>query len=148
MPSFGTKSTANLKTIAWDLQRVFQEVVKHYDCTILEGHRGEAKQNAYFNAVPQKSKVEWPDGKHNSYPSQAVDASPWPIPDNWGSLTDGTIRERDMAWKERVKFYQLAALVLFVGKQMGVEIRWGGDWSRDGDYRDNTWDDLIHYEIA
>ncbi len=135
MPSFSRKSTDRLKTCSWDLQQVFQEVIKQYDCTILEGHRGEVKQNRLF--AEGKSKVEWPDGKHNFYPANAVDVAPFPIPKNWG----------EDHWKDRVHFYQLAAIVKYVGKQMGVQIRWGGDWDGDGDYRDNTFDDLVHFEL-
>ena len=135
MPSFGKKSNKNLKTCDWDLQQIFNEVVKYYDCTILEGHRGEEQQNLNFkNKV---SKVKWPDGKHNSYPSKAVDASPYPIPPNWG----------ENHWKDMVHFYRLAAIVKFVAESKGVKIRWGGDWNGDNNFKDNKFEDLVHYEI-
>lgn len=146
MPSFGTKSNNQLRTVAWDLQRVFREVVRYYDCTVIEGHRNEADQNKYF--LTGTTKIRWPDGAHNTYPSNAVDVAPWPIPENWGDLKKNvTLRNRDLSWKERVKFYQLAAIVLFVADQMGVKIRWGGDWDGDGNYRNNKFDDLVHYEL-
>lgn len=137
MPSFSRKSNDRLKTCVWSLQQVFQEVVKHYDCTILEGHRGEVKQNKLFHDPRKRTHVEWPDGQHNFYPSRAVDVAPYPIPENWGADN----------YKDLVHFYQLAAIVKFVGKQNGIEIRWGGDWNNDGDYKDNTFDDLAHFEI-
>ena len=34
-----------------------------------------------------------------------------------------------------------------LGKAMGVNIRWGGDWDSDGDINDNKFDDLVHVEI-
>lgn len=135
MPSFSQKSLDRLKTCSFDLQMIFLEVVKYYDCTILEGHRGEVKQNKLFDEG--KSQVKWPDGNHNSYPSKAVDAAPFPIPPNWG----------EDHWKDLVHFYEFAAIVKYVAKKKGIPIRWGGDWDGDGDYKDNKFEDLVHFEL-
>lgn len=135
MPSFSKKSTDRLRTCDWDLQSIFTEVVKYYDCTIIEGHRGEQKQNRLFDK--KKSRLRWPDGKHNSYPSKAVDVAPYPIPENWGADH----------FKDLAKFYELHAIVKFVAAQKNIKIRWGGDWDNDGDYRDNKFDDLVHFEV-
>jgi len=137
MPSFGKKSTKNLKTCNWGIQEILNEVIKHYDCIVLEGHRGEKAQDANYYAKPQVSKVKWPDGKHNTFPSKAVDLAPYPIPPNWGADH----------WKDLAHFYRLAALVDFVAKSKGIKIRWGGDWNGDGDFKDNKFEDLVHYEI-
>ena len=135
MPNFSQKSTDRLKTASFDLQLIFNEVVKYHDCTILEGHRGEVKQNSLFDKG--LTQVKWPDGKHNFYPSKAVDVAPYPIPDNWGADH----------WKDLVHFYELASIVKFVAAQKGIPIRWGGDWDSDGDYKDNKFEDLVHYEL-
>ena len=34
-----------------------------------------------------------------------------------------------------------------IGHQLGLKIRWGGDWDSDGDINDNKFDDLVHVEI-
>ena len=34
-----------------------------------------------------------------------------------------------------------------VAYKMGVEIRWGGDWDGDFDLKDQTFMDLVHFEI-
>ncbi len=136
MYSFSTKSADRLKTCSYDLQVILNEVIKHYDLTVLEGHRGEFKQNQLFKE--KKSQVKWPNGKHNAYPSKAVDIAPYPIPDNWGADN----------WKDLVHFYQLAAIVKFVATQKGIKVRWGGDWDGDGDYKDNKFEDLVHYELV
>ena len=63
-------------------------------------------------------------------------------------LYDGmTTEERDSAWKERAKFYELAAIVKYEAKKLNVNVRWGGDWDGDGDYTDQTFDDLVHFEF-
>ena len=34
-----------------------------------------------------------------------------------------------------------------IGHMMGYKLRWGGDWDRDGETKDNNFDDLVHIEI-
>ena len=136
MPRFGNRSTSNLETCDAKIQRIMYEVVQFYDCTILTGHRTEEVQNAKF--AEGTSEVSWPNSKHNTKPSMAVDVAPWPIPTNWG----------DTVWKERTKFYELKAIIFFVAAKHGISIRWGGDWDRDYDYTDNKFDDLVHFEIV
>lgn len=138
MPSFGRTSKTRLHECHPDLIRLFEAVVEYYDCTVLEGHRPESRQTEYFTSTPQRSKVPWPQSKHNSYPSNAIDAAPWPIPDNWG--------EDHM--KDLVKFYEFAAIVRYEAARQGIRIRWGGDWDSDGNYKDQKFDDLVHFELV
>ena len=76
MPKFGRKSRASLESCDERLQKVFNEVVKTYDCTVTCGHRGEEDQNKAFDEG--RSKVKYPKGRHNSDPSTAVDVYPYP----------------------------------------------------------------------
>jgi peptidoglycan L-alanyl-D-glutamate endopeptidase CwlK len=48
MPKFSEKSAEKLNTCHPDLVRLFQEVVKYFDCTILEGMRGRERQERFF----------------------------------------------------------------------------------------------------
>lgn len=128
MPSFGKNSLHQLSTCDERLQRVFNEVIKHWDCTIIEGHRGEAAQHLAF--VTGKSKLDWPNGNHNAEPSKACDVAPYPI--NWAD-TEG--------------FKLFAFFVVGVGAGMGIKIRWGGDWNMDFNTRDNKFNDLVHFEV-
>jgi peptidoglycan L-alanyl-D-glutamate endopeptidase CwlK len=36
---------------------------------------------------------------------------------------------------------------LGVASQMGLKIRWGGDWDMDTQTKDNKFDDLVHFEL-
>ena len=128
MYRYGRRSTERLKTAHPDLQEVFNEAIKYMDITILEGHRDEDKQNRYF--AEGKSKVKFPNGKHNRVPSEAIDAAPYPI-----------------NWKDREAFYFMAGLLMGIGIQKGIFLRWGGDWDRDGNFKDNEFDDLSHIEM-
>lgn len=43
----------------------------------MEGHRDEDRQNKLFEEG--KTKVKWPDSKHNTSPSKASDSAPYPL---------------------------------------------------------------------
>ena len=114
------------------LQRVMDRVLHEVaDISLTSGHRGQAEQDALFDK--RVTKVRWPDSKHNTYPSVAVDFQPHPYPDYtpklWGAL--GYIAGRAIA----------------IAKEEGICLRWGGDWDRDGDTTDQSFDDLFHLEI-
>ena len=128
MPRFGKRSIGRLQTCDQKLQELFYEVVKHFDCSIIEGNRGEERQNRAF--ADGKSKVKYPNGKHNKFPSVAVDVAPYPID-----------------WSDRDRFHYFGGFVLGVAKEMGMNIRWGGDWNQDTHTKDNKFDDLVHFEI-
>ena len=128
MPRFGSRSINRLKTCDQKLQELFYEVVKHFDCSIIEGNRGEERQNKAY--ADGKSKVKYPNGKHNKFPSVAVDVAPYPID-----------------WSDRDRFHYFGGFVLGVAKQMGMNIRWGGDWNQDTETKANKFDDLVHFEI-
>lgn len=130
MPRFSHLSQSRLDTCHPDLQRLFTEVVRTFDCTILEGHRTKEEQDKLFFADPPRTQVKWPNSKHNSTPSLAVDVAPYPID-----------------WKDRERFHLFAGYVLATAVQIGVSIRWGGDWDRDTEVDDNHFDDLPHFEI-
>lgn len=135
MPRFSAQSTSNLSTCHPDLQALFFEVIKHIDCTVLEGHRGEEAQNAAWAAG--NSKLKWPDGKHNAMPSLAVDVAPCPVD-----------------WKKLSNFYYFGGFVMGVAKilreqgKMSHSVRYGGDWNGDGDLTNEKFVDAVHFELV
>ena len=128
MAKFSAASKARLSACHRDLQSVFNLVVKEFDCKGLEGRRGPKKQNQYFEEG--KSRIRWPNGPHNANPSDAVHVVPYPFP----------------GWKNTVAFYFFAGYVIKAAEELGVEIRWGGDWNRNKIMNDQTFMDLIHFE--
>lgn len=109
------------------------------DFAIIEGHRGRAAQNAA--ADRGLSQVRWPKGKHNQLPSMAADLAPYPI--DWSSASKATER-----------FVLLAGVVLATAVRLYRDgrvrhlVRWGGDWNRDGDTRDESFRDYGHVELV
>ena len=74
MPSFGKSSQEKLNTCDPRLIELFERVVEDFDCTVLQGYRDEVDQNRLFEEG--FSKLKYPKGKHNQYPSLAVDVAP------------------------------------------------------------------------
>lgn len=128
MASFGKKSQERLNTCDPRLVELFEEVVEHFDCTVIQGYRDEVEQNKAFE--DGFSKLKYPQGSHNKYPSLAVDIAPYPID-----------------WKDRDRFHLFAGFVKGIASQMGLNIRWGGDWNSDTHTKDNNFDDLPHFEV-
>lgn len=117
-----------------DLQVVFKEVLKHFDHSIICGHRGEQEQDTAFESG--FSKVKFPNSKHNQLPSMAVDAVPFPI--DWNDT------------KRMIHFagYVMATAKMFKDKGLIThDFRWGGDWDRDTDLKDNVFQDYPHFEL-
>lgn len=129
MPKFGLASREALATCHPDLQRLFNEVIKHWDCKVLEGHRGKAAQNAAYAAGA--SQLKWPFGNHNKKPSTAVDVVPYPVD-----------------WDDIEGFVAFAFFVQGVAAALGIKIRWGGDWNKDRRYTDERFRDFPHFELT
>lgn len=129
MPTFSAKSIERLKTCDERLQRVFTEVIKHRDCTVLCGRRSKDEQD---QAVKDgMSKTPWPNSKHNSLPSRAVDVSPYPI-----------------EWTDKARFTYFAGFVLGVAASFDIKLRWGGDFNSNLTPSDEKFYDGPHFELV
>lgn len=134
MPKFSQESFSKLSTCHIDLQALFFEVIKHFDCTILEGYRNEQDQEEDFKKG--NTKLHWPNGKHNASPSNAVDVSPYPV--NWNNIP---------------RFYWFSGYVMGIAQKlkddgkMTHSIRYGGDWAGTFDITQNKFNDLVHFEL-
>jgi hypothetical protein len=130
MPSFGRDSKRILATCHPKIQIILHEVIKHFDCTVIWGHRGKAAQNEAFRTGA--SKKPWPTSLHNAEPAMAVDVCPYPID-----------------WSDVDRFRYFAGFVVGIGAMLDIQIRWGGDWDRDTEVRDNrAFNDLAHFELV
>jgi hypothetical protein len=99
------------------------------------GVRDAASQQLAFDE--KRSTVRWPDSRHNINPpvrefSEAVDLAPMPI---------------DWTARGLKKFYVLAGAMMATAWHMGIPLRWGGDWDRDLDLDDQSFNDLGHFEL-
>lgn len=135
MPRFGAISQVNLSSCHPKLQRIMNEVIRRVpaemDFSVTCGHRGQEAQEAAYFAKPQRSTKRWPDSLHNQVPSPAVDLAPHPVD-----------------WHDAAAFARLAGYVQAVADELGIRIRWGGDWNGNGRTRDERLVDLPHFELA
>lgn len=129
MATFGDRSKRILRTVDPRLVAVLSQVIKIYDFSVLCGFRSEATQEELF--AQGRTKVHFPDSKHNSSPSKAVDIAPYPID-----------------WNDSKRFIYLAGLMVGTAHKQGLTLRWGGNWDMDDVIIDDqNFDDLPHFEI-
>ena len=139
MPAFSQSSKDQLATCDARLQAILNEAIRFIDFKVLEGHRGEAAQNAAVAAG--KSKKPWPTGNHNSMPSRAVDIAP--VFHDAGAPIN---------WKDIPAFARLMGYCERIAQERAIRIRLGMDW--DMDFRTATFDpgenflDAPHLELV
>ena len=66
--------------------------------------------------------------------SHAVDLWPW--------------MNGEIPWEEFSAFRRVADAMLRAAKELDVDLRWGGDWDRDGDSSDHEFLDGPHFELV
>jgi len=134
---FGAASRQHLAQIDPDLAAVAELALAWgiIDFSIYESVRAKAEQDRLY--VLGRTKVRWPNSKHNvprpGAKAQAFDAAPY---------INGTI-----SWDAQHCVF-LAGIMLAAATVLHVPLRWGGNWDMDGEpITDQTFDDLVHYEI-
>ena len=140
MPMFSARSASRLASCHPDLRTLFDEVIQHYDCSILCGERSKADQDEARRTG--RSRVSWPNSMHNvdgkkRVTSWAVDVAPYPID-----------------WQDSRGFALFAGAVLEIARRlhregrMSYAVRWGGDWDGDRSTRDHDFFDGPHFELV
>lgn len=133
MYKFSKRSRDNLSTASTNLQKLFNEVIKEADCTVICGHRSPEEQFELFKKGRENKNFKWVvvdkskvvtniDGRakksnHNYLPSKAVDVVPYPLD-----------------WNDIAAFKKLGEVVKRKAKELGIKISWGGDWQSLKDY--------------
>jgi len=129
----GAGSLAQLATCHPDLQRLVKDVCRRLpaplDLKVIQGWRNAAEQEAAYRTG--KSDKKPGESKHNVSPSRAVDMALYPV-----------------NWPDEVMFGFLAGFVRCVALDLGISIRWGGDWDGDGNSLEHKLRDLDHWELA
>ena len=133
---FSNISRKRLNTCHTDLQALFEQVILGYDCTIVCGHRTQEEQDlAYANGY---SHLRWPNSKHNSMPSMAVDVVPY----GNGRLDWGKLQGSHFAG-----YVKGMADQLYMNGTIHHRIRCGVDWDNDQDVDDTQFWDSAHFEL-
>ena len=135
MPAFGARSMRNRYTLHESLIGVLDEAILYYDFTILCGHRSKDKQDEAFNN--KRSMVEWPNSKHNTFPSLAVDVAPY------------YAQPPHIRWNRLYEFVYLHGLIIGLAARRGITLRSGQNWDMDDELiTDQGFNDFPHIELV
>jgi peptidoglycan L-alanyl-D-glutamate endopeptidase CwlK len=129
MPEYSENSKRLLRGCDDRLTLIFVNAIHWTDIKIISGFRGEIVQNRLY--AEGKSKKMYPGSKHNHYPSLAVDWAPYPID-----------------WHDTERFVFAAGRIFQIADELGIKIRWGGDWDSDGHQADEKFRDYGHIELV
>lgn len=143
MAKWSSRSLAAYETLHPSLQLLCDKVLQIHDCSIVYGYRSKELQDKLH--AEGKSKLKFPQSKHNTFPSEAVDLIPYvkgqdpyhlPLITHFAGIVLGVARE------------------LYNSAQMRYRIRWGGNWSTQPDNPSFTeileqgrFFDAAHYEL-
>ena len=137
--AYGRKSLKQLSTCDIRLQMVARRglIICPYDVTVVYGWRGQKTQNELVRR--RLSRSPWPTSKHNKMldngtpNSEAIDIAPWV--------------DKKIPWKDTDIFCIVAGSFLAAANELGIPLRWGGDWDMDGSTKDHTLLDYGHLEL-
>ena len=129
MYSFSQRSITNLENVDERLKSICFELIKVIDFTVIEGYRTRERQKELFDKGFSKIDGISKKGKHNYFPSRAIDIIPYKKGRN---PFDGSKESEEM-------FYELAEQFKKVAKELNIEVSWGGDWE--------SFKDLPHFQI-
>ena len=154
MYKFSERSLMRLSKAHDDLQLIAKHAINYTDFTIVTGHRGEKEQNDLYERG--FSKLRFPQSKHNSYPSRAIDVAPYVRP--YGVIFGGPEQIRRImgdSGKNKAEvisfveksYARLIGILEGIAHENGIRLRVGLDWDHDFDTLDQTFHDLGHIEL-
>jgi peptidoglycan L-alanyl-D-glutamate endopeptidase CwlK len=126
-------SRDTMKGVHPDLVKVVERAIQltDVDFKVGEGVRSVARQKKLVA-----------EGKSKTMNSRHI-----PGKDGLGKAVDlWVIKNGTVVW-DVPSYVQLSKFVLQAAKELNVSIRWGGDWDRDGDHKDEKFFDGPHYEL-
>jgi len=149
--TFGERSLKNLNTCHKDIHVILNELIKFYDFSVISGIRTTEEQQELFHlgrtkldGVTQKSKHQGRPDDEGNIVSFAVDIMPYKKSTNAFSGHE----------KDERRFYMMMGMVKAIADEcfeLGLithKVRFGLDWDGDDTFRDQTFDDLPHFELV
>lgn len=135
----GPQSRARLVGVHPDLVKVVTRAIEitTQDFMVLEGVRTPARQAELYAQGRTKpgNIVTWTmksnHFKHADGFGHAVDLVPYPVD-----------------WKTLSKFDAVSHAMFAASMELGIPIRWGADWDRDGRPHERGESDSPHFELA
>ncbi len=138
--SLSARSLKRLNGVHPDLRRVIQRAIlkSDQDFAVLEGVRTPERQKHLYaqGRTRPGPKVTWTlNSRHfinrDTGFGHAVDLVPYPVD-----------------WTDPKKFDAISRAMFAAADELGVKIRWGADWDRDGKPRERGESDSPHFELV
>lgn len=138
--SLGKTSRERLRGVHPNLVKVVEKaiLITGQDFMVLEGVRTPARQRELYAQGRTKpgNKVTWTLNSNHFINSRtgfghAVDLVPFPVD-----------------WNDLDKFDAMAHAMFTASNELGIPIRWGADWDRDGKPREKGESDSPHFELV
>lgn len=133
------KNSSLLNQCTPNLRRLFLAVDGIVQVDILPSTIRTAEQQAEY---VRKGTSKTLNSKHLLSPehpeSRAVDAGPYPH--RWPQESS-----KDY-WKDWARLYYFAGVVHAVAHELGIKIRYGGDWNGNFELKDENFFDGVHFE--
>lgn len=137
--ALGSKSLAKLEGVHPDLVKVVKRAIQisDQDFMVLEGVRTPARQKELYAQGRTKPgpKVTWTLTSNHFKQADgfghAVDLVPYPVD-----------------WNTASKFTAIAKAMLVAADDLGVKLRWGGNWDGDDRPGEKGESDGPHFELA
>lgn len=139
MFNLGSRSLANLAGVHPDMVKVVNRAIQitEQDFMVIEGVRTQARQNQLYaqGRTAPGAIVTWTKTSNHfrnakSGYGHAVDLVPFPVD-----------------WNDLKKFDAIALAMFAAADELGIPIRWGADWDRDGKWRERGESDSPHFEL-
>ncbi|MCX8962154.1 M15 family peptidase [Erwinia psidii] len=126
---FSQRSERNLQGVHPDLVRIVRLAITRtcVDFAVIEGLRTPERQRE----LKATGKSQTLNSRHLT--GHAVDLAP---------LINGVI-----PWNDQKPFKQIAAVMFDIAGELGIRIRWGGDWNMNGRSDDERFFDGPHFEL-
>jgi peptidoglycan LD-endopeptidase CwlK len=154
MGKLSERSTTNLALCNKVLVNCVHKVLPSCNVGVTFGHRNETEQHKLF--VAGKSQLDWPDSKHNTMLSEAVDLVIYHpkygyLYGDAAHLATIANAKGELVETVRIWFYmqyaRLDTLMNVYAAEQGATLRWGGKWSNPDDLIGNSLIDVFHWEI-
>lgn len=128
---FGRRSLTTLGEAHPLLQQVAYAALERgeIDFAVICSYRGRREQERAFREG--KTKARFGQSAHNYEPALAIDVMPWP----------NGFKANMEEWK------LLGKIFLEEAARLGIALRWGGDFNRDGDKTTKDAWDSPHFEL-
>ena len=154
--NLSSRSLNNLQGVHPNLAKVVKRAIEltTQDFVVIEGVRsreqcminygkGRTAAQCLAKGIPAKyanpkaAKVTWLSNPFNSKHCKQKDG--------YGHAVD--ICPHPVDWSDVKKFDAIAKAMFAAAKELGVHIRWGADWDKDGKPRERGESDSPHFEI-